>query len=487
MTFVACWMVATASIPVATTASIPVDSTATENRFGVVVQLFEWSYADIAAECETFLGIKGYDAVQISPPQEHIVGDQWWTRYQPVSYALVSRSGDKAGLKDMIERCAAVNVSIIADAVLNHMAAGDGVGTAGNTFTGRTYPAAGYTAANSMHHTVNNPNSNCGVHDYTNLTNVQECDLTGLPDLCSECDSTQGTLRTYLAALVDAGISGLRIDAAKHQDATSLRDILRDFRGVVYQEVIEGVGEAVTPDMYYLNGRVTEFRFAQNAVGPCFLANDRLQDLEKFVGGSNDPFGVTVPSESALVFTDNHDTQRGGAPITYQKSGEALYALANIFMLAHPFGLPRVMSSYSFSSHDQGPPNVPVHTGNPARVNCAADDGDGWICEHRLPSIANMIAFRRAAMDAPLTNWKTFAANQIAFSRGSNAFIAINRDESSELHLDSVATNLSPGRYCNVILDDDPTSCPTVVVASDGTLSGGVSVSPMSALAIHIS
>ena len=62
------------------------------------VHLFEWSWADVAAECP-FLDEKGYAAVQVSPPQEHIQGSQWWTRYQPVSYQLVSRSGDETAFK----------------------------------------------------------------------------------------------------------------------------------------------------------------------------------------------------------------------------------------------------------------------------------------------------------------------------------------------------------------------------------------------------
>lgn len=39
---------------------------------GAFVHLFEWSWGDIAVECETFLGPKGYKAVQVSPPNEHI-------------------------------------------------------------------------------------------------------------------------------------------------------------------------------------------------------------------------------------------------------------------------------------------------------------------------------------------------------------------------------------------------------------------------------
>lgn len=45
------------------------------------VHLFEWSWPDVAQECEQFLGPKGYAAVQVSPPNEHITGNQWWTRY----------------------------------------------------------------------------------------------------------------------------------------------------------------------------------------------------------------------------------------------------------------------------------------------------------------------------------------------------------------------------------------------------------------------
>lgn len=75
------------------------------------------SWADVANECETFLGPKGYKAVQVSPPMEHITGSQWWTRYQPVTYNIISRSGSESEFIDMVKRCNAVSVSIIVDAV----------------------------------------------------------------------------------------------------------------------------------------------------------------------------------------------------------------------------------------------------------------------------------------------------------------------------------------------------------------------------------
>lgn len=59
---------------------LSVGMAARETRSGTVVQLFEWSYSDVEKEC-TFLSEKGFEAVQVSPPQESIQGSQWWTRY----------------------------------------------------------------------------------------------------------------------------------------------------------------------------------------------------------------------------------------------------------------------------------------------------------------------------------------------------------------------------------------------------------------------
>ncbi|XP_051804058.1 alpha-amylase-like [Acanthochromis polyacanthus] len=83
-----------------------------------IVHLFEWRWADIAAECERFLGPKGFGDVQISPPSENIVLDHpwrpWYQRYQPVSYKLCSRSGSESDLKNMISRCNKVGVNVYA-------------------------------------------------------------------------------------------------------------------------------------------------------------------------------------------------------------------------------------------------------------------------------------------------------------------------------------------------------------------------------------
>jgi hypothetical protein len=60
----------------------------------VIVNLFEWSWSSVANECQSFLGPRGYGYVQVSPPQEHIKGQQWWVAYQPVSLVAFHNAVD---------------------------------------------------------------------------------------------------------------------------------------------------------------------------------------------------------------------------------------------------------------------------------------------------------------------------------------------------------------------------------------------------------
>lgn len=61
-----------------------------------------------------------------------------------------------------------------------------------------------------------------------------------------------------------------------------------------------------------------------------------------------------MPNGNALVFIDNHDNQRGhgagGASIvTFWEP--RLYKMAVAYMLAHPYGVTRVMSSFRWNRH----------------------------------------------------------------------------------------------------------------------------------------
>lgn len=162
----------------------------------------------------------------------------------------------------MVTRCSASKVGIIVDAVINHMAAGSGVGMSNKTFTSRSFPGL-YSSAD-FHHYDNNQMANCQVNNYNDKHNVQYCDLSGLPDLSTSSSYVQDQIASYINTGISWGISGIRIDAAKHQDATELATLVKkintktiagqDF--YIGQEVIGATGEAVQPSMYFDIGQV---------------------------------------------------------------------------------------------------------------------------------------------------------------------------------------------------------------------------------------
>ncbi|MFD7746172.1 carbohydrate-binding module family 20 domain-containing protein [Streptomyces sp. NPDC059698] len=392
----------------------------------VTAVMFEWKFASIAKACTDALGPAGYGYVQVSPPQEHIQGGQWWTSYQPVSYRIAGRLGDRAAFSAMVDTCHSAGVKVVADAVVNHMAAGDGTGTGGSAYTKYGYPGL-YSGAD-----MDDCRSQIG-NNYGDRANVQNCELVGLADLDTGEEYVRGRIAGYLNDLLSLGVDGFRIDAAKHMPAADLANIKsRLSKPDVYwkQEAIHGAGEAVSPSEYLGTGDVQEFRYGRS-LKQVFL-NENLAHLKNFGEG----WGFMESGKSG-VFVDNHDTERGGDTLTY-KNGSA-YTLANVFMLAWPYGSPDVHSGYEFADHDAGPPNG-------GQVNACYSDG--WKCQHAWREISSMVGFRNAARGQGVTDWWDNGGDQIAFGRGTKAYVAINHEGSALTR--TFRTSLPAGDYCDV-------------------------------------
>jgi alpha-amylase len=472
------------------------------------VQLFEWKWTDIARECETYLGPKGFTAVQISPPNEHAwitSGDgapyPWWMRYQPVSYSLDrSRSGTRAEFADMVSRCKAAGVGIYADAVINHMTGGSGTtSSAGNHPWGvKSYPGVPY-GTGDFHAT-------CAITNYGDANNVQSCELSGLQDLNTGSSYVRGKLVDYLVDLYSLGVAGFRIDAAKHISPTDLTAIVADVEARVptkpfwFLEVIGAAGEAVQPSQYFgvanNQATVTEFAYGPQLYGK-FAGGGKLADLHTF----GETWGL-MPSDRGIAFTDNHDKQRGhgggGNYLTYHNG--PTYDLANVFMLAWPYGYPVVMSSYAFdtaTAYDTsyGPPYDSATgatrgpwDGGVSAPACFNQTRGGWVCEHRFRPIGNMVAFRKATMSNwSITDWWDNGNNQIAFGRGNTGFVVINKESGALTR--TFKTSLAAGQYCDVISGDfTPATgaCAGNVVTVDGSGYASITVGAFGAAAIHV-
>ncbi len=419
----------------------------------MTAELFEWRYESVAKECTTTLGPAGYGYVEVSPATEHIQGGQWWTSYQPVSYRIAGRLGDRAAFKNMVDACHAAGVKVVADAVINHMSAGSGTGAGGSPYTKYDYPG--------IYQRQDMDDCTGPITDYRDRWNVQHCELVGLADLDTGEPYVRSRIAAYLNDLLSLGVDGFRIDAAKHMPADDLAAIKRQVKNPsVYwkQEAIHGEGEAVSPSEYLGSGDVQEFRYGRDLKR--VFQNEKLAYLKNFGEG-----WAYLPSAQSGVFVDNWDTERNGSTLSYKNGAD--YTLANVFMLAWPYGAPDVHSGYEFSDHDAGPPN-----GGTVKA-CWQD---GWKCQHNWPEIRSMVAFRNATHGTAVTHWWDNGNNAIAFGRGDKGYAVVNHEGSALTR--TFQTSLPAGTYCDV------QSRRPVTVGGDGRFTA--TVAPNTALALHV-
>ncbi len=471
----------------------------------VFVHLFEWRWDDIATECTTVLGPAGVTAVQVSPPEEHSItpSHDWSERYQPVRLSITrSRSGDSTGFANMVHTCGTAGVGIIVDAVINHMTnyPDPGTGSAGSPYTKYVYP--GLFDSTDFH-------TPCGISDWNNIAQVQDCELFGLPDLNTEKSSVRRKLADYLIMLNRIGVAGFRIDAAKHIQQVSLDSIFRivDSTAVAegraipyyYLEVVGG-GTPAPSDYYgeaYSSGGaadITEFTFV--GVGDKFdkYQGQHISQLNPN-GTSGNQFSPgawgLMPSDKAVVFIQNHDSQHrdpgSSGSISYRDSSH--FRLANVWMLAQPYGYPSILSAYSFirpTENSMGPPSD--GNGWTLNVQCASNwqtaADDQFLCEHRDPYILNMIPFRKYVAGSDQNHWWDNGANAIAFSRGNKGFVAINNEDTTVTF--AVATGLPAGNYCDIISGGvSNAACAGTAVTIDQADSVHISLPALTAIAVH--
>jgi alpha-amylase len=454
------------------------------------VQLFEWSWNDIATECTQWLGPQGYGGVQISPPHASKNANGWWGVYQPVNFVnLTSRMGNESQLKTMIDTCHAAKVRVYVDVVFNQMADGssasNGVATDGSSWDSATlaYP---FFSASDFH-------GNCNINDAdynspSGRNNVMFCRLGGLPDLATESSYVQGQVTNYLNKLLTLGVDGFRIDAAKHMQPAALQSILNAVKSA---HPLTNAGEAiwvtsevlpdgeVTRSDYFGIGTINEFQFT-------FAMRDAFRNWNGLtlssipaVMGTWGNWGGTwgfVQPQNATILINNWDTERNGSSLNASNytgsfpndtQGTQRYHLANIFMLAQGYGEAQVQSGFRFTNKDADRPTASPYLNGQPQINV------NWDFVHRWTGLSNMVKFRSATTNQAQTNWQTGNANQIAFSRGNVGFAAFNNTTGAWTK--TFTTGLPAGTYCNIVsgsvLNAAGTACTgdSVTVNSSGS------------------
>lgn len=458
---------------------------------GVMANLWEWNWNSVARECTDVLGPAGYGGVQVAPPQDSLkrtalgngsdtVLHPWWEVYQPVRYALTSRMGDEAEFQAMVRTCRRAGVKVYVDAVINHMTGQGNRSYGGVSYSRYNYPGL-YDAANFNSYPEDCPiapvppvppgeqqSQNGIIADFNNQRQVFNCDLVNLTDLDTSQREVRRKEAAYLNKLLRYGVSGFRIDAAKHvgqQDLNALYRRLNDTvdgtRPAWVLEVFGGGPGILSPEAFTSSGQVLGLDAAVQlkSAFKSYTAErvGSISTLKVFGPGSGLP-----DSEDTWTFAQNHDTERGSDTLSY-KDGDT-NVLATQFLLAYGYGTPQVYAAFEFGSDTaQSPPS------DAEGFITDTDCDDGWACTNRDRRITAMVGWHNFVGQARLRHWWDDGENVVAFSRGNRGWIALNNGTQAKQI--NVQTGLPAGTYCDITrggLTAQRCSGPTVRVRAGG-------------------
>ena len=236
-----------------------------------------------------------------------------------------------------------------------------GNGTDGSSYDGvaMKYEGVPFTAEDFHGHGTGNdscPNADMEIHDSDEPVQARNCRLGGLRDLHQGKEYVRAKQADFLNRLIDIGVAGFRSDASQHQwpaDLTAIINRLHDLntkyfpigsKSFWYHEYIQH-GPRIKAEEYLGIGRVIDFHYYESlAYVLRKLTNQKLKYLKNFGEG----WGF-LPSGKSLVMVDSHDLQRGHTgdlSININYFEPRLLKMATAFMLACPYSITRVMSSY---------------------------------------------------------------------------------------------------------------------------------------------
>lgn len=323
---------------------------------GGIAEMFGWPHKDIEKECE-LLSKAGYLGVKLFPVHEQVMSTQpfenvmnpWYFMYQPVSYKLDGRMGTREELQSLINTCRSLGVRVYNDIILNHFSG------AGNDLLNHRNPSAGcatwgnktssapverqspyYTHAYTYQYNINTgeapsnefPGAGIGPEDFhcerslgswSDLFILNNGWLVGLTDIDTSKDNVRERQAAYIVEMISMGISGFRIDAAKHVSPEDISGIMKKVQAklggqftedfFVWLEIITG-GEA---NLLWTGQAWYGHNFDRMLLRD--LGSQSEVDKIKLWDGlyPKEPFNNPAAKNRVVIQNDDHDQQNPGS------------------------------------------------------------------------------------------------------------------------------------------------------------------------------
>ena len=187
-----------------------IDATSTAEDYGLpqncedgnILHCFNWTLAQIKAELPN-IAAAGFTSVQTSPLQPHDGSSHWYWLYQPTKFTVGNELGSYSDLQGLCNEAHNYGIKIIVDVVANHVAGSD---------NGNLANAVDSVFKNNKSTYFHNLGARGNAEDRYSTTQKN----IGMPDLNSENTAIQNMVYNMVVSLKNAGVDGIRWDAAKH-------------------------------------------------------------------------------------------------------------------------------------------------------------------------------------------------------------------------------------------------------------------------------
>ena len=229
-------------------------------RDGNILHCFNWTLSQIKAELPN-IAKAGFTSVQTSPLQPHDGGRQWYWLYQPTNFTIGNEIGSYNDLKSLCSEADKYGIKVIVDVVANHLAGGNNGswgGIDGSLRKSEYFHNMGPLEENSKNR-----------YDITHKN-------IGMPDLNSEHTDIQNKVYAMAVSLKNAGVDGIRWDAAKHIGLPS--------EGCAFWSKMAGLG-------LYQYGEILDAPAGSSAPA---VNNALMQEYASYIGVTDEPFSGDI-------------------------------------------------------------------------------------------------------------------------------------------------------------------------------------------------
>ncbi|WP_413283123.1 alpha-amylase family protein [Vibrio sp. MA40-2] len=398
----------------------------------VILHAFDWPYSQITKNAREISEL-GYKTVLVSPAMKslrHENGTAWWQRYQPQDYRIIDNQlGNTEDFTAMVTALNEVGVRVYADVVFNHMA------NEAYLRTDLDYPSEKdrqlyeqdwqkiqtlkvFGDLSQPLFTENDFVEAFGIEDWKNKWQVQNGRISagqedpGLPTLRPN-DHVVAMQQAYLKALKVMGVSGFRIDAAKHMSIEHLtkvwtKEITEDVH--IFGEIITDGGATQEEYKTFLQPYLEKTQLGAYdfpLFTTVFKAFQSDGDLTTLVNPYS--FGQALSSSRAITFAITHDIPNNQVfqGLLFDEESEWL---AYSYILGRDGGVPLIYTDLNTSS-------IVDRTGEPR-----------WLNSWRDPRMARMIAFHNFTHGETMVNmWNH--KHCLIFARGEKGLVTINKSD----------------------------------------------------------